>query len=74
MNKRLVVSALAKRRVPDPVFENGETALSAQTGPPAPATRTETRSDWQGGTEVLRCQPDGSWLCVIDNPWGTATE
>ena len=23
------------------------------------------------GTEVLRRQPDGDWLCVIDNPWGT---
>lgn len=23
------------------------------------------------GTEVLRRQPDGTWLCVIDNPWGT---
>ena len=23
------------------------------------------------GTEVLRRQPDGNWLCVIDNPWGT---
>lgn len=43
-------------------------------------------SDWEGvltdpdgneilmqgkGTEVLRRQPDGHWLCVIDNPWGT---
>jgi ketosteroid isomerase-like protein len=23
------------------------------------------------GTVVLRSQPDGSWLMVIENPWGT---
>ena len=23
------------------------------------------------GTEVARRQPDGTWLLVIDNPWGT---
>ncbi len=22
-------------------------------------------------SDVLRQQPDGSWLFVIDNPWGT---
>jgi ketosteroid isomerase-like protein len=24
------------------------------------------------GTDVMRCQPDGSWRFLIDNPYGTA--
>ena len=39
----------------------------AGTGPDgAPVNLAGTSAD------VLRCQPDGSWRFVIDNPWGTA--
>jgi ketosteroid isomerase-like protein len=38
----------------------------AGTGPDGkPVTLTGRSAD------VLRCQADGSWLFVIDNPWGT---
>lgn len=71
MNKRLVVSALAKRRVPDPVFENGDTALfcSDWAASASDSDGNEVRMAGRG-TEVLRRQPDGSWLCVIGQHLG----
>jgi uncharacterized protein (TIGR02246 family) len=54
------------------VFEAGGIALTCSdwtataTGPGGSAFTMTGR-----GTEVARRQPDGSWLIVIDNPWGT---
>ena len=36
------------------------------TGPDGNPVNMSSKS-----TDVLRQQPDGSWLFVIDNPWGT---
>ena len=52
------------------VIENGDLALHhcswRAEGP--------TGSDGASGraADALRRQPDGSWLVIIDNPWGTA--
>ena len=54
------------------VFESGDIALlcseweAVTTDPDGNEIPMEGR-----GTEVLRRQSDGNWLCVIDNPWGT---
>jgi uncharacterized protein (TIGR02246 family) len=54
------------------VFEAGGIALTCSdwtataTGPGGDAVTMAGR-----GTEVARRQADGSWLLVIDNPWGT---
>lgn len=55
------------------VFEAGDLALtcsdwSATATDPDGGVVTMTGR----GTEVARRQPDGSWLLVVDNPWGTA--
>jgi ketosteroid isomerase-like protein len=38
----------------------------AGTGPDGQPVKLATSS-----ADVLRCQADGSWRIVIDNPWGT---
>ncbi len=54
------------------VFEAGDVALTCSdwaataTDPAGSAFTMAGR-----GTEVARRQPDGTWLLVIDNPWGT---
>lgn len=54
------------------VFQAGDVALlcseweAVMTGPDGNEIPMQGR-----GTEVLRRQADGNWLCVIDNPWGT---
>lgn len=53
-------------------FRNGDTALlcsrwNATVTPPGGAEVTmESR-----GSEVARRQDDGTWLLLLDNPWGT---
>ena len=53
------------------VIESGDTALLhskwslSGTGPDGSAINMDGQ-----GTEVVRRQPGGNWLFVIDNPWG----
>ena len=53
------------------VIESGDTALTGSkwsltgTGPDGKPTTMEGKA-----VEVLRRQPDGSWLAVIDSPFG----
>jgi uncharacterized protein (TIGR02246 family) len=55
------------------VVQSGELALLVSdytvtgAGPDGKQSSTSAR-----GTEVVRRQPDGSWLFIIDNPTGTA--
>jgi uncharacterized protein (TIGR02246 family) len=55
------------------IVQNDEVALIVSdysvtmTGPDGATTTSSGR-----GTEVVRRQPDGSWLFIIDNPTGTA--
>ncbi|MEZ0067628.1 ketosteroid isomerase-like protein [Streptacidiphilus sp. MAP12-20] len=54
------------------VFETGDIALTCSDWS---ATATDAHGATVAmsgrGTEVARRQPDGTWLLVIDNPWGT---
>ena len=54
-------------------FEAGDIALiCSQWTATATAPDGSTIEMAGRGTEVARRQPDGCWLMIIDNPWGTA--
>ena len=54
------------------VFESGDIALLCSEWEAVMTDPDGNEMPMVGrGTEVLRRQPDGNWLCVIDNPWGT---
>ena len=55
------------------VIESGDVALFSSTWN-LNGTAPDGRPVQMGGTssDVLRRQPNGTWLIVIDNPWGTA--
>lgn len=55
------------------VFEAGDLALTCSDWQASAAGADGGTVTMTGrGTEVARRQPDGSWLLVVDNPWGTA--
>jgi ketosteroid isomerase-like protein len=54
------------------VFEAGDIALTCSDWSATATDQHGTTVTMTGrGTEVARRQPDGTWLLVIDNPWGT---
>ena len=53
------------------VIESGDTALVHSKWTTVGTDADGNRVDFAGqGTEVMRRQPDGNWLFVIDNPFG----
>lgn len=55
------------------VIENGPYALHHSTWVAATQGPNGDPAEVTGRTaDVLILQPDGSWLVMIDNPWGTA--
>ena len=53
------------------VVESGDTALVHSKWTTVGTDADGNRADFAGqGTEVVRHQADGTWLFVIDNPYG----
>ena len=73
LNELLAIRPRFENVTTTKVFEAGDIALTcsdwaATATDPAGSPFTMTGR----GTEVARRQGDGTWLLVIDNPWGTA--